>query len=672
MVFLAVGLFFYNRLPAQSIVFFEDFTNASVWPTASGVSSVKTTNTSYGTVEYLNLSVYNTSKTYSNVTVNGYVDFRVGSTTIGTTNSYIKMPPCTFINGGTVEVTYGAGSTGKKLRLQEYISGAWTNSTYEEVSTVRSSIWYTQKWLISGSGMKTFRLVQTASASIYVGDIKATSNQPILTVGTNSLVFDSVKAGVDSQIKLVSVGGSNLTGNIVVDVSAPFKVSNSIGGNYASSAILSNAGGDVYVKFEPSLVGQYLSTMVVSSTDASSKLINLSASAFQYRSGKTIKKFTLDSYSGIIDTVNKAIAIEVPYFTQFPLTVTPTVVLSQDAKLVNAGMYVFNDGEPQQIEVQAEDGSVASYTVVVSRESVTKVCLLTNFILGGKRAIIGDNSITVNLPSNIALTSLKALYSCFGNGKLLQTDNVAKDFTLPQTYTVVAEDNVTMKTYSVKINLVDSLYSGSYPYLSNLSSTYEDPAWITGGGEPKQAPYQPNCLDEGACKSDSGVYRLSEVVDGQNQMRLQVSKCGVFTVGVTAEGQRKVVLSSNKTGLTDTISFNGNECAYGSLTVNVDSPTNLYVTAIEGNGATSVFSFEITDYVSTAIGETTKDNIRVYTQGEYVIIDAGKKMNFGLYDVQGVLLTRGRTNISPEVIPVASGLYFVNLEGKTYKLFVVK
>lgn len=657
---------------AQTVLFAESFSNATLWPTSSGVTSIKTVDTPYGTVKYLNLAIYNATKTYFSISNLGYLDFRAGSSTIGATNSYIELPACNFINGGEVEIVYGAGSTGKKLRLQEWTGSAWSNSTYAEVSTVKSSTWYTQKWLVSGTGSKIFRVVQSAAASIFLADITITTNQPVLSLSTNSLSFDSIKANAEVQIISASVSGSFLTGDIILDVNAPFKVSKSIDGVYSSNVSLPQTGGLFYIKYEPITAGTHSTTLVVSSTDAVSKIITLNGSSFQYRTGKVLKSFSCNGFQGVIDSVNRIVNIVVPWNYPFPIISTPSVVLSQDAVLLPAGNLTFNDGEAQQLAVQAEDGSLATYTITISRSSADKECSFSEFILAGKRAKISSDTLEINLPNNIDLSSLTAFYTCTGTAKVKQSDNVAKDFSIQQSYTVLSKDGTAQKIYYVKLNLLDAIYTGPFPYFSNMTSTYGDPMWISGGGLTAQAAFQPYLKDDGVCKDSLGIYMLSEAVDAGNEIKMQVSSCGRFTVGVSADGIRKIELSNNQNSVKDTISMNSYNCTYGSIDVNSFGQTDLFIKVLSGGGSTSVFYFEITQAIATDISSVQNEKVKVYTQNDCIVIDALPNLPYSIYSVQGELLHEDRTQLVPAAFSVKPGLYIVRIGSSTFKVLVTK
>ena len=255
---LIVSLLSGVPLLSQTVVFFEDFSNSEVWSPATGFKTAKTLETEYGTIKYLDLNISNDPKEWSNetntekITKVGNIWFNTGSSTIGTTNSYIQLPPLSFVNGGSFAITYGAGSTNKRLRLQEWNGTTWENNSYEEVKTQYSSRWYTQTWNIEGTGEKIFRLVQTNSAYIVVADITVMSTSPIgptiELINTPVLDFGTFKINEQVVVKSFSVKGSQLSQSIVVEAMQPFLVLDIQNGTYQSVANLPTDGGTVYVK----------------------------------------------------------------------------------------------------------------------------------------------------------------------------------------------------------------------------------------------------------------------------------------------------------------------------------------------------------------------------------------------------------------------------------------
>jgi len=405
--FLCVGLH------AQTVVFSTDFTNTTLWPDASGVTTVKTVTTSYGTVEYLNISTNPTSsKTYNSVKKTGYIEFHYGSSTIGSSNSYFKLPALTFTNGGVFSVVYGAGSTGKNLQLQEWTGSSWSSGSYAQITTVKSSVWYTQNWIITGSGSKIFRLVLTSSSPMYVSSIVVTANQSSIAVNKDTIDFGSKRLSQTFPTNSIAITGNSLSSEIVVNTNDPFEINNTSTGSFFTSATLSATGGTVYAKFEPTAVGSYLDSIILSSSNVDNVKVYVKGVALPLSSNDSILSFAINGYSGKINQTTKIITIDVPASVSLPIKTTPVATLSDSAKLTT-GSLSFNVDSTTYVTVAAEDGTTQTYSVVLVRTatgvSLEKVSPFT--VSSSKQAII------IDAPSECVYTIYGITGNCITSGK---------------------------------------------------------------------------------------------------------------------------------------------------------------------------------------------------------------------------------------------------------------
>jgi hypothetical protein len=348
---------------------------------------------------------------------------------------------------------------------------------------------------------------------------------------------------------------------------------------------------------------------------------------------------------------------------------TPVIAISPSAQLLTTGAITFTVGSTQSFVVKAEDGTTATYQLTVTKGAKSKDFSILEFVIGGKKAIILGKSITVNLGQHFDITALKPILKIQNNATLSSVDTQSKNFTTPQTYTVTAEDGVTTRTYTVTVTLVPDVFQGLFPYVSDMNSTYDDPIWITGGGETGLAPYQPDFVDDGNCKSTPGVYRLSQVGDPGETITLRVAQCGIFTVGISADGDRSVELSNNKNSVKDTIVMSKNVCGYGSIAVNSSQETLLYIKSLKATGTSNVFQINITGF-TVPVQEKMIDETKVYAQDKFLIVDAVSGSNYSIYTINGILLKQGKTDIMPSAIELQSGIYLVLVRNRTYKVLV--
>ncbi len=254
-IILSLWLFVCAAAVAQTekLLFYENFAN---WGNASENSTVKTCKTDYGEIKYFRLRVHTSQP--KEWLINGttekkkyarYVEFAKGSTTINNDNSYLELPPLTFFGGGVVSIIYGAGSTQKKMRLQEWSGSAWVNADYEEIATAKSSVWYEQKWHVKSSCSKTLRLVLTNSGTLIVPEIRVTTNAPNISTNTDTVNFSCDEPAQPFRQCGFAVTGEFLSSDIIVDAGENSLVSDCETGVFYNSIYLPATGGKVFVQF---------------------------------------------------------------------------------------------------------------------------------------------------------------------------------------------------------------------------------------------------------------------------------------------------------------------------------------------------------------------------------------------------------------------------------------
>lgn len=396
------------ELHSQSVVFYSDFSNSSLWQSASAVTTIKTVSTGYGTVEYLDLTLCpQSTKTYNSVSKTGYIDFSAGSSSISTSNAYIKLPPLTFTNGGVFTIVYGSGSTGKTLQLQEWTGSSWSNGSYAAVTNTKSSLWYTQSWTISGSGSKIFRLVLASSTHMYVPSIVVTANQSSISVDKNIIDFGSKRLSQEFATNSIVVTGNSLPSGIAVNADDPFQVNNASSGSFYASATLPTIGGTVYAKFKPTTVGTYLDSIILSSSNVDNVKVYVKGVALPLSGNDSILSFSIDGYSGKINQTTKVITIDVPSSVSLPITTIPVVTLSDSAKLTTLGTLSFDANTPTSVTVAAENGTTQTYSVVLVK-TATGVSLETLSLL---TVSASRQAIVIDTPADC----LYAIYGITGN-----------------------------------------------------------------------------------------------------------------------------------------------------------------------------------------------------------------------------------------------------------------
>ena len=110
-------------------------------------------------------------------------------------------------------------------------------------------------------------------------EIFVMSSDPSITVTPNTLDFGSVILS-DESVKIVVVGGYNLTSQIAITTSAPFAVSTD-GVNYASIDTISAIGGVLYVRYAPTSTNGDNGIITLSSIGATDVTVALTGTAIE-------------------------------------------------------------------------------------------------------------------------------------------------------------------------------------------------------------------------------------------------------------------------------------------------------------------------------------------------------------------------------------------------------
>lgn len=176
----------------------------------------------------------------------------------------------------------------------------------------------------------------------------------------------------------------------------------------------------------------------------------------------TITDFKLDNtYSGVIDQVNKTINVTLPY------AYYNTHITSLTPSFVNTGSFVTaNPTDPKDFTnpvtytIQNTAGTQTTYTVTVTRGAADKTCNMLSFSIptqvGSSQFIpaagAAKDSIIVTMPfSTPSFSALVPTYSISPLATSAPASAVAQDFTNPFKYTVTAEDVAVTKEYFVRI-----------------------------------------------------------------------------------------------------------------------------------------------------------------------------------------------------------------------------
>lgn len=317
------------------------------------------------------------------------------------------------------------------------------------------------------------------------------------------------------------------------------------------------------------------------------------------------------------------------------------------------------------IEVTANDVSTTQYTVNFTRTPVSTACDITSFSINGKQGTINtsDNSIVVNLNSNLNITSLTPVVTVSPLASYSPTG--AQNFTNTVDYTVTAEDGTTQKIYHVSISPIEP-YSGPFPYETTFPADYTIPLWMASptNGISFSNTYtgaDATLWYENDETTAASVVRLNSYTD----MEFYLSKCSTFTADLSATGSRVYTLSVNGTNVLTSATISSNTKYTLTYNVNLNEPVVVKI-GNQNNGGVTLGYLKIESSFGTDI--TNIHGGDVYFDGK--IIHNNSAVAIQVYDITG----RGIISSSKDIDMSSSpkGVYVVKGLNTTMKIALVK
>lgn len=191
-----------------------------------------------------------------------------------------------------------------------------------------------------------------------------------------------------------------------------------------------------------------------------------SANSTTNSSPKAVTSFSLAGDTGTIHETDKTIAVSMPYNTDVTALVATFTTTGAGVKVgttLQASGTTPNDfTSPQAYKVSAADGTTATYTVTVSKGTISAKAINAFSFAGFNGAgtineAATPKSMAVTVPSGTNLTNLAATFTTTGTGvkvgTTLQTSGITRnDFTAPVVYTVSAADG-TSAAYTVTVTV---------------------------------------------------------------------------------------------------------------------------------------------------------------------------------------------------------------------------
>lgn len=138
-----------------------------------------------------------------------------------------------------------------------------------------------------------------------------------------------------------------------------------------------------------------------------------------------------------------SIGVTVPYATEVT-ALTPNITVSAGATIVPASGTARDFTKPQTYTVTAQDGTKKTYTVTVNKTAVSAAKDMLTFVLPGAiSTAISGTSIGAYVPTATDVTALAPTFTLSPFAKAVPASGTPRDFTTPQTYTIIAQDGST-------------------------------------------------------------------------------------------------------------------------------------------------------------------------------------------------------------------------------------
>jgi|GEM_PF-2028181 len=188
----------------------------------------------------------------------------------------------------------------------------------------------------------------------------------------------------------------------------------------------------------------------VTADDNSTKIYTVTVTAAAGSSAKAITAFSIGSSQGMI--TGTSISLTLPNGSS-RMNITPSITLSPLATISPMANVARDFSSPVMYRVTAQDLSFNDYTVTVSVAASTAKNI-TEFDIGvpGSSRTIGDETISVMVPSGTNVMALTPTITVSPDATLEPADPTERDFTNSVTYTVRAQD-LTTKVYTVTVTV---------------------------------------------------------------------------------------------------------------------------------------------------------------------------------------------------------------------------
>ncbi len=259
--------------------------------------------------------------------------------------------------------------------------------------------------------------------------------------------------GFDSDAIDHTAGSVHVTVPYVTDFSIPQTpiITLSPGASYDATS--------TYTDLDPITFSTTPNPSYILTDGSDNKTYTITVEKVPASTANSITSFALLGSTGVIDEINKEIAVEVPYSMNLIFPHLPIISVSNLATLITTGSQTFTAGGPATpFTVRAEDGTDVVYDVTVTKAAASTENRIKTFSMGAtiplETVVINHTleTIDVTVAASAVINSIDPIVTRESILSSITSPSPLTniDFTSPVPITITAEDG-TPKTYTVTV-----------------------------------------------------------------------------------------------------------------------------------------------------------------------------------------------------------------------------
>ncbi len=304
----------------------------------------------------------------------------------------------------------------------------------------------------------------------------------VMAAGSSSITYTVTVTVAPATAKAITSFSLNGIAGVINETTKAIGVVMPSGTNTTNLiATFSTTGSSVMVEGIPQFSGATLNNFtssvhyVVTAADGSTVTYPVTVTVAP-TTAKAMTSFSLNGVAGVISETTKTIGVLMPSGTVVTNLIATFSTTGANVSIGGAtqvsGTTINNFTNPVQYLVTAADGSLATYSVTVTRAPATSK-VITSYSLNGVTGVINETNKTIGvvMPSGTPVTNLIATFSTTGSTVTIASTPQASgttvnNFTSPVLYLVTAADSSTT-TYVVTVTVAPTTSKAITSYSLN-------------------------------------------------------------------------------------------------------------------------------------------------------------------------------------------------------------